>query len=74
MKPRIPHKETIKGKAEKQYKHKKQSGGRGQYGDAHIRLEPNGRGEGFEFVDAIKGGVIPSKFIPAVEKVLSKQW
>ena len=68
VKPRIPYRETIKGKAEKQYKHKKQSGGRGQYGDVHIRLEPNGRGNGFEFVDAIKGGVIPSKFIPAVEK------
>ncbi len=68
VKPRIPYKETIKGKAERQYKHKKQSGGRGQYGDVHIRIEPNGRGNGFEFVDAIKGGVIPSKFIPAAEK------
>lgn len=68
VKPRIPYKETIKGKAEKQYKHKKQSGGRGQYGDVYIRIEPNGRGNGFEFVDAIKGGVIPNKFVPAVEK------
>lgn len=68
VKPKIPYRETIKGKAEKQYKHKKQSGGRGQYGDVYLRLEPNGRGEGFEFLDEIKGGVIPNKFIPAVEK------
>jgi len=67
-KPRIPYRETIKGKTEQQYKHKKQSGGRGQYGDVYIRLEPNQRGEGFEFIDEIKGGVIPSKYIPAVEK------
>ena len=58
----------INGKAEAQGKYKKQSGGRGQYGDAHLRLEPKPRGEGFEFVNAITGGVIPSKFIPAVEK------
>jgi len=68
VKPKIPYRETIKGKAEKQYKHKKQSGGRGQYGDVYLRLEPNSRGEGFEFLDEIKGGVIPNKFIPAVEK------
>lgn len=66
--PRIPYRETIQGKAEAQGKYKKQSGGRGQYGDAHLRLEPQARGEGFEFVDAIVGGVIPGKFIPAVEK------
>ncbi len=66
--PRIPYRETIKGKAEAQGKYKKQTGGRGQYGDAHLRLEPLPRGEGFEFVDAIVGGVIPGKFIPAVEK------
>ena len=68
MKPRIPYRETIKGKAEKQYKHKKQSGGRGQYGDVYIRMEPNKRGGGFEFANVIKGGVIPIKYIPAVEK------
>ncbi len=67
-KPRIPYRETIKGKAEVQYKYKKQTGGRGQYGDVHIRLKPLPRGEQFEFVDSIVGGVIPSKFIPSVEK------
>jgi elongation factor G len=68
FKPRIPYRETIKSKAEVQYRYKKQTGGRGQYGDVHLRLEPNPRGEGFDFVDEIKGGVIPSKFIPSVEK------
>ncbi|MBN1406172.1 MAG: elongation factor G [Calditrichaceae bacterium] len=66
--PRIPYRETIKKKAEAQGKFKKQSGGRGQYGDCHLRLEPMARGERFEFVDAIVGGVIPGKFVPAVEK------
>lgn len=68
IKPKIPYRETIKGKAEAQGKFKKQTGGRGQYGDAHLRIEPRARGEGFEFVDAVVGGVIPGKFIPAVEK------
>jgi len=66
--PRIPYRETITRSAERQGKFKKQSGGRGQYGDAHVRLEPVARGEGFEFVDAIVGGAIPGKFIPSVEK------
>ncbi len=66
--PRIPYREAIKGKAEAQGKFKKQSGGRGQYGDCHLRIEPLPRGEGFEFIDAIVGGVIPGRFIPAVEK------
>lgn len=66
--PRIPYRETIRISAEKQGKFKKQSGGRGQYGDAHVRIEPLPRGEGFEFVDAVVGGVIPGKFIPSVEK------
>jgi elongation factor G len=66
--PKIPYRETIKSKSEAQGKYKKQSGGRGQYGDCHLRLEKVPRGEGFEFVDAIVGGVIPGKFIPAVEK------
>jgi elongation factor G len=68
VEPRIPYRETIKGTAEVQGKYKKQSGGRGQYGDVWIRLEPVSRGDGFEFVNAIVGGVIPGKFIPAVEK------
>ena len=68
VKPKIPYRETIRAKAEKQYKHKKQSGGRGQYGDVYLRLEPNTRGAGFEFLDEIKGGVIPSKYVPAIEK------
>jgi elongation factor G len=68
FKPRLPYRETIRGKTEIQYRYKKQSGGRGQYGDVHLRIEPNARGEGFVFLDEIKGGVIPSKFIPSVEK------
>jgi elongation factor G len=68
VKPKIPYRETVMGKAETSYRHKKQTGGRGQFGEVHIRIEPNQRGAGFEFLDEIKGGVIPSKFIPAVEK------
>jgi len=67
-KPRIPYRETIRGKTEIQHKYKKQSGGKGQYGDVHLRLEPRPRGEGFEFVNEVTGGVIPTKFIPSVEK------
>ena len=66
--PKVPYRETIKGKAEVQGKYKKQSGGRGQYGDCHIRVEALPRGGGFEFIDSIVGGVIPKQFIPAVEK------
>ena len=66
--PRINFKETIRGTAEKQGRHKKQSGGRGQFGDVFIRMEPRERGTGFEFADEIVGGVVPGKFIPAVEK------
>jgi elongation factor G len=66
--PRVPYQETIRGTAKAHGRHKKQSGGRGQFGDCHIEVEPLPTGEGFEFVDKIKGGVIPSSFIPAVEK------
>jgi elongation factor G len=66
--PRVPYRETIKGTAKAHGRYKKQTGGRGQFGDCHIEIEPLPEGEGFEFVNAIKGGVIPSGFIPAVEK------
>jgi elongation factor G len=66
--PRIPYKETVKGRAEVQGKYKKQTGGRGQYGDTWLRVEPLTRGGGFEFVDDIFGGAIPRNFIPSVEK------
>ncbi len=68
VRPKVAYRETLKGKAEGQGKHKKQSGGRGQYGDCWIRLAPRPRGGGYEFVDAIVGGVIPNKFIPAVDR------
>src|SRR4030095_12796223 len=66
--PRVAYRETIKGRAEGQGKHKKQSGGRGQYGDCWIRMAPLPRGSGYEFVDDIVGGVIPNKYIPAVDR------
>jgi elongation factor G len=66
--PRIPYKETVKGRAEVQGKYKKQTGGRGQYGDTWLRIEPLSRGSGFEFVDDIFGGAVPRNFIPSVEK------
>jgi elongation factor G len=69
VEPKIPYRETIRGRAnEIEYKHKKQTGGRGQFGHVLIKLEPLTRGSGFEFVDAIVGGVVPGRFIPAVEK------
>jgi elongation factor G len=68
FKPRIPYRETIKGTSDVAYRHKKQTGGRGQFADVSIKLEPMPRSGGFEFEDEIVGGVIPSKFIPAVEK------
>jgi elongation factor G len=66
--PKVPYRETIKGRAEVQGRYKKQTGGRGQFGDCWIKLEPKGRGEGYEFVDAIVGGSIPRQYIPAVDK------
>jgi elongation factor G len=66
--PRVPYQETIRKSAKAHGRHKKQTGGRGQFGDCHIEIEPLEAGSGFEFVNAIKGGVIPSGFIPAVEK------
>jgi elongation factor G len=66
--PRVPYEETIRAAARAHGRYKKQTGGRGQFGDCHIEIEPLAEGEGFEFVNAIKGGVIPSGFIPAVEK------
>ena len=66
--PKVPYRETIKGAVTVQGKHKKQSGGRGQYGDCTIEISPLPRGEGFEFVDSIVGGVIPQQYRPAVEK------
>lgn len=70
--PRIAYKETITKKAEAQYKHKKQSGGHGQYGEVQIRVAPKKRGEGYEFKDSIVGGVIPKGYIPGVEKGLKE--
>jgi elongation factor G len=67
-KPKVPYKETIKKKVRVQGKHKKQSGGHGQYGDCWIQMEPLPKGKGFEFVDAVVGGSIPKNYIPAVEK------
>jgi len=67
-KPQVAYRETIKKSVESEGKYIKQSGGRGQYGHCFVRLEPQGRGEGFEFVKEIKGGAIPQEFIPAVEK------
>jgi elongation factor G len=66
--PRIAYRETIAGRAEGHHRHKKQTGGAGQFGEVFLRVEPMERGSGFEFVDEVKGGVIPGQFLPAIEK------
>lgn len=66
--PGIPYRETITRPAEGHHRHKKQTGGAGQFGEVYLRVEPLARGEGFEFVDEVVGGVIPAQYIPAVEK------
>ncbi len=66
--PQVAYRETIKAPVEQEYKYAKQSGGRGQYGHVFLKLEPMEPGSGYEFVDAIKGGVVPKEFIPAVDK------
>jgi len=66
--PRIAYRETITARAEGHHRHKKQSGGAGQFGEVFLRVEPLPRGSGFEFLDQVKGGTIPGQFIPAVEK------
>jgi len=68
VRPRVAYRETLKGKAEGQGKHKKQTGGRGQFADTWMEVRPQPRGEGFEFVNKIVGGAIPRNFIPAVEE------
>lgn len=66
--PKVAYKETVRGKSEVQGKHKKQTGGHGQYGDVHLRISPNERGAGYEFIDSIVGGVVPRQYIPHVDK------
>ncbi len=71
--PRIPYRETIRKHADVSYKHKKQTGGAGQYAEVYIKLDPQPRGAGYEFVDNIVGGVISGRFVPAVDKGIQEQ-
>lgn len=66
--PKVAYKESVKGKSDVQGKHKKQTGGHGQYGDVHLRISPNERGGGYKFIDSIVGGVVPRQYIPHVDK------
>ena len=70
--PKVPYRETITAVTQAEYKHKKQSGGHGQYGHVRLRLEPKERGEGFEFGEEIKGGAVPKEYIPPTEKGILK--
>ncbi|MCL5037638.1 MAG: elongation factor G [Chloroflexi bacterium] len=70
--PKVPYKETIRAKIQSEYKHKKQSGGRGQYGHVYLELSPRAKGEGFEFEEKIVGGVIPRNYFSSVEKGIIK--
>ena len=66
--PRIAYRETISARADGHHRHKKQTGGAGQFGEVFLKVEPLKRGEGFQFADEVKGGTIPGQFLPAVEK------
>lgn len=70
--PRIPYRETIRGNSEGHFRHRKQTGGRGQFGEVFLRMAPKPRGEGYEFINSVVGGNIPSNFIPAIEKGLQE--
>lgn len=72
-KPQVAYKETIRKKVQQVYKHVKQTGGRGQYAHVEIEIEPNEKGKGFEFIDDVKGGVVPREYIPAVEEGIEEQ-